>query len=248
MLSLTFRMISGHEVKMNVDPSLTIEKVKEQLVRTIRGGPRKMKCPFTTQQHYLVFQSRILKDSQIISEVGLEPTSIIYIQPKARQSSPNVKRFHKRTDVETLSPSFAPPPNRSHLNPSTFEENVNKLLEFGYSREDCEKALSSAFNDPFLAAEYLANYGGRTPPTFPTSQVPINEPPFVYEGDSNFEKVQPRDISEFELNQLSDFQNIEDPETGEVKHFDLATIIQVYKMMGCDPHSAYNCLISMTSD
>lgn len=149
-MELDLRFIEGTEIKLTLKEEMTVGKVKE-----IAG-----EAVYLEGEISLIFKGRILDDNEIINKIpGIEKTYIIVHNKRP-------KRIHEHEFLDHDFPSFMSRfttilgLNKDTVeDPPNFNELVNSLIEMGFEKSDCERALRISGYVPDSAATLLLSGG-----------------------------------------------------------------------------------------
>ncbi|KAI8329900.1 ubiquitin family-domain-containing protein, partial [Blakeslea trispora] len=175
---LTFKTLQQKQFKLDVDSSDTILSVKEKIEQT-QGH--------AVAQQKLIYSGKILVDDKKVEEYNISEKDFLVVmvsKPKASASKPSTpapaattpKESSTPTPIALVAPTSTTPTtpaapetttttterssgdNNSQLVTGTqLESVVQNMMEMGFEREQCVRALRASFNNPDRAVEYLFN-------------------------------------------------------------------------------------------
>jgi hypothetical protein len=124
-------------------PQLTLPVGSEETVYEIR---QRLGASLGIPVQTLKFRKAILSDNQCIKDLGLSEKSVILVNPQVYNNNDQKQshqRFHRPRTVGWTEEQIS--------------ARVNRLVEFGYPREDCERALKAAQFNMDRAVDYLVS-------------------------------------------------------------------------------------------
>ncbi|EAY02648.1 UBA/TS-N domain containing protein [Trichomonas vaginalis G3] len=145
-MHLLCRSISGKITDLDVNDSITIKQVKDQIA-LIKG--------LESQFFSLFYKASLLSENTILSELNIKPNEylLIYNLPHekiqnliSKREIPTPKVQHKKSNI---------PPRSSVKKPKNYEKMISKLENLGFEKEKCIKALIASSYNVDRAANYL---------------------------------------------------------------------------------------------
>ncbi|OHT07141.1 hypothetical protein TRFO_01246 [Tritrichomonas foetus] len=182
---LTFRLVTGESHTIEVDPSQTIEDLKNVISSMINSPIEKTK---------ILYRAKVLKNEQTIASINYTQDTFLVVHkivvrkvviPKSECPSQEAPPPQNSGSGNISVPPQLIPPEFQHS--PDFQRNLEILIEMGLAkREFCEKALRLAKNNVESAADLLL-----TDPSFtsPSSDSP-NQDSFPQTNDSNTQQQQ----------------------------------------------------------
>ena len=183
-MKLHLKTITGTSMSTELDPSSTIEELKQKVSEEFNTPIEKIR---------LIYNSKILDNSKTIEEIGIEEgkTILVHVQNVPINQKKAVAQVAQRaTEKPKEEPKPAPEPKKEEqksvpeqtkatgksekpeaiplpfveersqlVDPPNFDEMVEGLVAMGFEPADCRKALRAAVYNPNRAAEFLlTNY------------------------------------------------------------------------------------------
>lgn len=176
MVSLLFRALDRSELRVEADDTETIGAVKAKLAALKSSEPALLR---------LLFKGKHLDDdSATVGSIGYGETDFIVLvvsKPKTAATTPAASTPAPAASTTASSTSAAPAPASSSspapadasgaaaaappsgdassalVTGAELETMVANLMEMGFPREECVRALRAAFNNPYRAVDYLMN-------------------------------------------------------------------------------------------
>ena len=252
-MQIKFRLVTGKSVTLDLEPSSPISDIKIKLGEYFQIDPNTIK---------LLAGNRPVKDNSNLSDLNIAPNAIIQIitikkSPKPTSfNSMHPKPFSSFEDMPITAssedairmkrPPIGLPPRSCQLNtrgtkdPKNFPATVKMLVEMGFEKDKCEKALRAAFYNVDRAAEYLVE--NKIPDTTCDDLKEIQE-----SRDHLCESAQCATQAKTEetFAQLTKEQKASIFKLSYLG-YPRETVIQVYMACDMDESVASSCLLSMT--
>ncbi|SCU86623.1 LAFA_0E02014g1_1 [Lachancea sp. 'fantastica'] len=172
MVKINFKDFKKQVLSLEFEPTVTIGAVKQKLAENKDCDESQIK---------LIYSGKILQDDRRIEEYKLkEGDQVIFMVSKKKSTttkttSPPIEHRQAVTSVPQATGSESTPSaeqntpsaenigvgettNRSDtgfVTGSQRDETVQRIMEMGYDRDQVERALRAAFNNPDRAVEYL---------------------------------------------------------------------------------------------
>ncbi|KAL9558711.1 hypothetical protein MBANPS3_000758 [Mucor bainieri] len=177
-LQITIKTLQQKQFKLDVDTSDSILSVKEKIEQS-QGHP--------VAQQKLIFSGKILADDKKVEEYNISEKDFLVVmvsKPKATTSAastpkaatpaetkpqeaapaaaapaPAVPAATSEAPAATTETASAQPENNdtSLVTGTQLDSVIQNLMEMGFEREQCVRALRASFNNPDRAVEYLFN-------------------------------------------------------------------------------------------
>ena len=207
-MRLLFIASSG-KVELDVNPSSTIG----DLINLIQAHPQ-----FTGQEVEIRYKLKVPPSESLLTDLGVcEGDNFIVACKKCSENGQKPKRkgfkFPCRSDVKAQTKEDDPP---------SFEADVANLMEMGFPREDCEKALRVSFYNPDRASMYLV-----------TGAIPKDAVPEKFDKDER-ETSSTQQLSPEDQKIIKDISN----ELG----IQVADVTQYYFACDKDPEKTKACI------
>jgi hypothetical protein len=132
MIQARFQARDVPQVTLPVSSEETVWQIRQRLIASLGIPVEKLK-----------FRKQILRDNQYIKDLSLSEKSVIFVNPQV----------YNKAEIQSHQ-QF----QRLRIVGWTEEEKssrINRLIEFGYPREDCERALKAAQFNMDRAVDYL---------------------------------------------------------------------------------------------
>ena len=210
-MNLNFRCLTGNTYSLNFNPSATISDVSAIL---------KNMLPEEEKIFELYYKRKPIEPTLLINELGIKSEEFITIKPIQQEEileipikkNPSKKRgLPPRTEIKI-----------PETDPDDFNELVLSLMEMGFEKVDCEKALRFSFYNLDRAGMYLVN--GAIPNSY--------SPEFNYYN----ENPKKNEIQEEDLLKVQDLV----AKTGE----DIDFVYQTYLTFEKDVQKTLECLLN----
>jgi len=161
-LKLTVKPLKGDNFEVEAEPQATVETLKKLIAEK--------RPEFPPDLQKLIYSGRILKDDGIVGEIGVKPGEFIVVmaaKAKAPAASTLAPAATPAADPSAATlgatePSATPAGGDAAaaaaanlVTGSGMESTIKQLCDMGFEREQVEKCLMAAFNNPDRAVEYL---------------------------------------------------------------------------------------------
>jgi len=170
-MQLTFKTISQARFAVDVPEDATVAQIKER-VESSQGSA------FQASSLRIIHKGRVLTDDATVASVGLTAGDTLVVMASKQKNSQQPQQPQQPSATETSQPSQpqAPhaqssPQQQQQQQPSVsveepssnlvsgeqLEGTMQQMVEMGFEREQVQKALKAAYNNPNRAVEYLMN-------------------------------------------------------------------------------------------
>eukprot|EP00440_Ansanella_granifera_P005552 gb/GFBE01006031.1/.p1 GENE.gb/GFBE01006031.1/~~gb/GFBE01006031.1/.p1 ORF type:complete len:818 (+),score=134.62 gb/GFBE01006031.1/:1-2454(+) len=175
-------------MRISVKPSrggaaFNLEAGPEETVAVLKERVESCKPEMPAQKQKLICGGRILKDNELVKDLGLKPGAelIVYapkeaaaFAPAARTTAESAVAAAAAAEGTRVPPAAAMPATTEpvatsvdldasaasrHVSGPAFESTVAQLCEMGFVREDVQRCLAAAYGNPDRAVEYLMSGG-----------------------------------------------------------------------------------------
>lgn len=174
MVSITFKNFKKEKTTLDLDLGISVLDAKTQLAET-------QDCE--ADQIKLIFSGKVLQDAKTLQETGLKegdqimmmvskkktPAAVKVTEPEAKpaETTPGAAETTPASTeatpaaaaaaaaATTTETAAAQGDNTGFVVGTQRDQTVERIMEMGYEREQVERALRAAFNNPDRAVEYL---------------------------------------------------------------------------------------------
>lgn len=148
--------------------SFEVEADEESKVEDLKKLITSVKPDMPAEAQKLIYDGKILQDSDLVSGIGIKEGKFIVVmvakaKPPAAAAAPAAAPAESPTaPAETpaaplAGANAAAVAEGAAVSGSGMESTVQQLCDMGFPREEVEKCLAAAFNNPDRAVEYLMN-------------------------------------------------------------------------------------------
>jgi hypothetical protein len=185
-MRLIFHSSEG-DIDLDVNPKSKIG----DLIKTLKALEM-----FFNKDIEILYKLKQQEPETSLEDLGVKDggTFLVRLKTVKSEANPNKKKrkMPSRSDVKEISKESDPP---------TFERDVESLMEMGFPREDCERALRFAFYNLDRASMYLVTK------TIPQKLSPENVDKGPTSTVDPLESITPEELGE--IHKLADELNIE---------------------------------------
>jgi len=163
-MKLTVKPIKGGNFEVEAEEQATVETLKKIIAEA--------KPDFPADLQKLIYSGRILKDEDVVGQIGVKAGEFIVVMA-AKAKAPAAPAAPAATPSPAAETPSAPPAAAEAggatpaggdataaaaanlVTGAGMESTITQLMEMGFEREQVEKCLVAAFNNPDRAVEYL---------------------------------------------------------------------------------------------
>lgn len=148
--------LRGDKNQIEIDPSMTVADVKQLISSQLGHEPALQK---------LISSGKILEDGRTIAEYSINDGDTLVLmvnKPKpvaATQPPRPVPQPQSQPPAPMADPSQPASFSSEHASTlvtgEAYDEAVNRIVDMGFERDQVQKAMRAAFNNPDRAIEYL---------------------------------------------------------------------------------------------
>lgn len=168
-MKLTIKTLEGKTFDVNVEENFSVGQVKQAIEST--------RADFPAANQKLILTGKVLKDDQIVSELGITDKSFlvcVVTKPKTAAAAPAPAAAAPAAAAPAPAPAaaaaapapvpmqmgapVAQPPAQQQAAPNYEQpENVQRLVDMGFPEAEARAALRAAMGNPDVAVEFLFN-------------------------------------------------------------------------------------------
>mmetsp|Transcript_19558 Transcript_19558/g.35838 ORF Transcript_19558/g.35838 Transcript_19558/m.35838 type:complete len:265 (-) Transcript_19558:402-1196(-) len=155
-MQIFLKTLRGDKHEIAVDPAMSVAEVKQLISQQLGHDPSLQK---------LISSGKILEDGKALAEYSINDgdTLVIMVNKPKPATAAQPPRPAPQPQAPSAAPSVAPsqPASFSSEHASTlvtgeaYEDAVTRIVDMGFEREQVQKAMRAAFNNPDRAIEYL---------------------------------------------------------------------------------------------
>ena len=168
---ITIKTLQNKRYDLEIDPKNTVSEIKAKIDKELSlGEPASQK---------LIHHGKILKDDQTAESAGFkEKDFLVVMVRKIKKRTPKPKptpaQTQSNTQTNTANTNQSSDANANanadstdaNANPDSasalvtgakLDETIANLMNMGFPKEQCVRALRAAYNNPDRAVEYLLN-------------------------------------------------------------------------------------------
>eukprot|EP00929_Paragymnodinium_shiwhaense_P051398 TRINITY_DN2586_c2_g1_i1.p1 TRINITY_DN2586_c2_g1~~TRINITY_DN2586_c2_g1_i1.p1 ORF type:complete len:382 (+),score=139.80 TRINITY_DN2586_c2_g1_i1:107-1252(+) len=153
-LNIVVKPLKGDQFEVSVEPTDTVETLKSKIAAA------KAELPADSQK--LIYQGRILSDAMVMKDVGIKAGEFVVCMAQKAKAAPAADA----PAAPAAAPAPAAPPadggpapmdtaTSAFVGGGAMEGTIKQLMDMGFEREQVERCLRAAFNNPDRAVEYL---------------------------------------------------------------------------------------------
>jgi uncharacterized UBP type Zn finger protein len=132
MIQARFQARDVPQFTLPINSEDTVWQIRQRLTASLGIAVERLK-----------FRKQILSDNQYIKDLGLSDKSVIFVNPQVYNQ--DEMQCHQRFQR----------PRTVGWTEKQVSARVNRLVEFGFPRDDCERALKAAWFNMNRAVNYL---------------------------------------------------------------------------------------------
>eukprot|EP00359_Climacostomum_virens_P010962 CAMPEP_0204902502 /NCGR_PEP_ID=MMETSP1397-20131031/3702_1 /ASSEMBLY_ACC=CAM_ASM_000891 /TAXON_ID=49980 /ORGANISM="Climacostomum Climacostomum virens, Strain Stock W-24" /LENGTH=382 /DNA_ID=CAMNT_0052071017 /DNA_START=403 /DNA_END=1551 /DNA_ORIENTATION=- len=155
-MQIFLKTLRGDKHEIAVDPAMSVAEVKQLISQQLGHDPSLQK---------LISSGKILEDGKALAEYSINDgdTLVIMVNKPKPATAAQPPRPAPQPQAPSAAPSVAPsqPASFSSEHASTlvtgeaYEDAVTRIVDMGFEREQVQRAMRAAFNNPDRAIEYL---------------------------------------------------------------------------------------------
>jgi len=158
-MKVNVRTLKGEIFEVEIEPEQTIEEFKKKIAQA--------KPELLVEQQKLIYVGKILVDTQTIQDYAVKPGDMIVVMI-AKVKAPDPPQATAPPAAVPAQPQPASNPiaaqaggavlqdvASSNATGPGMEATITRLCDMGFAREEVERCIQAAFNDPNRAVEYL---------------------------------------------------------------------------------------------
>lgn len=191
-MKVNVRTLKGEIFEVEIEPEQTVEEFKRKIAET--------KPELLVEQQKLIYVGKILVDAQALREYAIKPGDMVVVMVAKVKSPAAVPRAAAPAAAPAQPAPGASIPDAAGPD---MEATIARLCDMGFARQEVERCIQAAFNDPNRAVDYLMSGipegiqpAAGAPPTVPQPgpAAGVAMPnPFLMGGTAAFPPMPPGD-------------------------------------------------------
>eukprot|EP00404_Azadinium_spinosum_P010514 CAMPEP_0180552098 /NCGR_PEP_ID=MMETSP1036_2-20121128/73550_1 /TAXON_ID=632150 /ORGANISM="Azadinium spinosum, Strain 3D9" /LENGTH=183 /DNA_ID=CAMNT_0022567501 /DNA_START=83 /DNA_END=631 /DNA_ORIENTATION=- len=157
-MKVAVRPLKGDSFEVEFADDVKVEDLKKQI--------EALKPELPAGQQKLIYSGKILADGTLVSEYGIKEGEFIVVMvtkvkaPAAAAAPETAAQPAPAASASSAAPAADVPMSydtaaSSLVTGSAMESTIQQLMEMGFEREQVERCLQAAFNNPDRAVDYL---------------------------------------------------------------------------------------------